>query len=109
MERKGLKLGTKIKISDLGTFIVKDRTSRRNRGNLDIFMKSYTKAFQLGRHRTTLVLNRYQPIPMTFGAVDFLHGIFPEIKRHKELFWAYENTNHNLERLNGKRYVYILN
>ena len=57
LERKGLKLGTKIKISDLGTFIVKDRTSRRNRGNVDIYIPSYEKALQFGRQAYTLVLN----------------------------------------------------
>lgn len=31
LERKGLKLGTKIEINNLGTFVVKDRTSRRMR------------------------------------------------------------------------------
>jgi hypothetical protein len=31
LERKGLKLVTEIKIGDMGTFIVKDRTSRRYR------------------------------------------------------------------------------
>jgi 3D (Asp-Asp-Asp) domain-containing protein len=58
LERKGLKLGTKIKISDMGTFVVKDRTSRRNRGNVDIYMHSYNKAIQFGRQKYTLVLNQ---------------------------------------------------
>ena len=58
LERKGLKLGTKIKISDLGTFIVKDRTSRRNRGNIDIYMPSYGKALRFGRQTYTLVQNQ---------------------------------------------------
>jgi len=58
LERKGLKLGTKIKISDLGTFIVKDRTSRRNRGNIDIYMPSYKKALRFGRQTYTLVQNQ---------------------------------------------------
>ncbi len=58
LERKGLKLGTRIKISDMGTFIVKDRTSRRNRGNVDIYMHSYNKAIQFGRQKYTLVLNQ---------------------------------------------------
>ena len=58
LERKGLKLGTKIKISDMGTFIVKDRTSRRNRGNIDIYMPSYKKALQFGRQKYALVENR---------------------------------------------------
>ncbi len=58
LERKGLKLGTKIKISDLGTFIVKDRTNRRNRGNIDIYMPSYKKALRFGRQTYTLVQNQ---------------------------------------------------
>ena len=58
LERKGLKLGTKIKISDMGTFIVKDRTSRRNRGNIDIYMPSYSKALRFGRQTYTLVQNQ---------------------------------------------------
>ena len=108
LERKGLKLGTVIRISNLGTFVIKDRTNRRNRGNIDVFMKSYTKAINLGRQRTTLVLNQFEPIPMRFTAVNFLYGIFPEIKRQKELFWAYGNTDHNVKAFNGKRYVCVL-
>ena len=58
LERKGLKLGTEIKISNMGTFIVKDRTSRRNRGNVDIYMSSYKKALRFGRQEHTLVQNQ---------------------------------------------------
>ena len=58
LERKGLKLGTKIKISDMGTFIVKDRTNRRNRGNIDVYMPSYKKALRFGRQTYTLVRNQ---------------------------------------------------
>ena len=58
LERKGLKLGTRIKISDMGTFIVKDRTSRRNRGNIDIYKPSYKKALRFGRQEYTLVQNQ---------------------------------------------------
>ena len=57
LERQGLKLGTKIKISDMGTFVVKDRTSRRNRGNIDIYMPSYKQALRFGRQKYTLVQN----------------------------------------------------
>jgi len=108
LERKGLKLGTVIRISNLGTFVVKDRTNRRNRGNLDVYMKSYTKAIKLGRQKTTLVLNRFEPIPMKFTDVNFLYGIYPEVKQHKGLFGAYDNTNHNAKAFNGKRYVCVL-
>jgi 3D (Asp-Asp-Asp) domain-containing protein len=58
LERKGLKLGTKIKIGDMGTFIVKDRTSRRNHGNIDVYMPSYKKALRFGRQKCTLVKNQ---------------------------------------------------
>lgn len=58
LERKGLKLGTKIKISDMGTFVVKDRTSRRNRGNVDIYMHSYKKALRFGRQKYAFVKNQ---------------------------------------------------
>jgi 3D (Asp-Asp-Asp) domain-containing protein len=58
LERKGLKLGTKIEISNMGTFEVKDRTSRRNRGNVDIYMPSHTKALRFGRQQYTLVQNQ---------------------------------------------------
>jgi len=58
LERKGLRLGTKIKISDIGTFIVKDRTNRRNRGNVDIYFPSYEKALQFGRQNYTFVQTR---------------------------------------------------
>jgi len=58
LERKGLKLGTRIEISDLGTFIVKDRTSHKNRGNVDIYMPSYKKALRFGRQKYTLVQNQ---------------------------------------------------
>ena len=55
LERKGLKLGTVIRISNLGTFVVKDRTNRRNRGNIDVYMISYKKALRFGRQKHTLV------------------------------------------------------
>ncbi len=58
LERKGLKLGTKIRIKDRGTFVVKDRTNRRNRGNIDIYMLSYEEALQFGRQKYTLVKNQ---------------------------------------------------
>ena len=58
LERKGLKLGTKIKISNMGTFIVKDRTSQARNGNIDIYMPSYKKAIRFGRQKYTLVQNQ---------------------------------------------------
>ena len=63
LERQGLTLGTKIRISDMGTFIVKDRTSRRNRGNIDIYMPLYRKALQFGRQGYTLVQNQEGFLP----------------------------------------------
>jgi 3D (Asp-Asp-Asp) domain-containing protein len=58
LERKGLKLGTKIKISGMGTFVVKDRTSRKNSGNVDIYMYSYKKALQFGRQKYAFLQNQ---------------------------------------------------
>lgn len=66
LERKGLKLGTKIKISDMGTFVVKDRTSRKNRGNVDIYMHSYKKALRFGRQKYAFVKNQEE--------LNLLHG-----------------------------------
>ncbi len=67
LERKGLKLGTKIKISNMGTFVVKDRTSRRNHGNVDIYMPSYAKALRFGRQKYTLVQNQEGLNPLNGG------------------------------------------
>ena len=71
LERKGLKLGTRIAISDMGTFIVKDRTSRRNRGNIDIYMPSYKKALQFGRQKYALVQNQEGLSPLN-GNVKYV-------------------------------------
>jgi 3D (Asp-Asp-Asp) domain-containing protein len=109
LERKGLKLGTKIKIDNLGTFIVKDRTSRKNRGNVDIFMNSYTEALKFGRQKSTLVINRIDPILKDVVSVNFLDGILAQTKPKEELVWAYDGTDRNLERFDGKRYTYLLN
>lgn len=64
LERKGLKLGTKITIGDLGTFEITDRTSHKNRGNIDIYMLSHPKALRFGRQKYTLVLNREKIKPV---------------------------------------------
>jgi len=66
LERKGFKIGTKIEISDMGTFIVKDRTGRKNRGNVDIYMPSYKRALKFGKRQYTLVENQ--------GGLDITHG-----------------------------------
>lgn len=58
LERKGLKLGTKIQIGNMGTFVVKDRTSCKKRGNIDIFMPSHKEALRFGRQKYTLVQNQ---------------------------------------------------
>ena len=90
LERKGLKLGTKIKINDLGTFIVKDRTSRRNRGNVDIYMPSYKKALRFGRQKHTLVFNQ---VPE-----DFLKGF------NNSLFMQFDfNSEYNTNEINAVR------
>ncbi|NLX52468.1 MAG: hypothetical protein GXY72_10270 [Deltaproteobacteria bacterium] len=57
LERKGFKLGTRIAISGMGTFIVKDRTSPKNRGNIDIYMLSHEQAIKFGRQKFVLVEN----------------------------------------------------
>jgi 3D (Asp-Asp-Asp) domain-containing protein len=88
LERKGLKLGTKIKINNLGTFIVKDRTSRRNRGNVDIYMSSYKKALRFGRQKHTLVFNQ---VPE-----DFLKGF------NNSLFTQFDfNSEYNTDEINA--------
>lgn len=55
LERKGFKLGTRIEISGMGTFVVKDRTNRKNRGNVDIYMPSYEQAIKFGRQKYAFV------------------------------------------------------
>jgi 3D (Asp-Asp-Asp) domain-containing protein len=90
LERRGLKLGTEIKIGDMGTFIVKDRTSRQNRGNVDIYMTSYKKALLFGRQKHTLVLNQ---VPE-----DFLKGF------NNSLFMQFDfNSEYNTNEINAVR------
>jgi 3D (Asp-Asp-Asp) domain-containing protein len=90
LERKGLKLGTQVKIGDLGTFIVKDRTSRRNRGNVDVYMTSYKKALLFGRQQHTLVLNQ--------ESEDFLKGFY------NSLFMQFDfNSEYNTNEINAVR------
>jgi len=55
LERNGLTLGTKIKIGNMGTFVIKDRMNRRKKGNIDIYMTSYEDAVKFGRQKYTLV------------------------------------------------------
>ncbi|MDD4092297.1 MAG: hypothetical protein PHQ63_07025 [Smithellaceae bacterium] len=55
LERKGLTLGTRIKIGNMGTFVIKDRMHRRKKGNIDIYMTSYEDAVKFGRQKYTLV------------------------------------------------------
>ncbi|OQC72199.1 MAG: hypothetical protein BWX44_01776 [Spirochaetes bacterium ADurb.Bin001] len=55
LERKGLTLGTKIQIGNMGTFVIKDRMNRRKKGNIDIYMTSYTDALKFGKQKYTLV------------------------------------------------------
>ena len=105
LERKGLKLGTKIKISDMGTFIVKDRTSRRNRGNIDIYMPLYEKALQFGRQKYTFVLNQ---VPE-----DFLKGFINSLFMQFDFDSEYNTNEINAVRrsiplLGKKKYVCIL-
>ena len=106
LERKGFKLGTKIKISDMGTFIVKDRTSRRNRGNVDIYMLSYKKALRFGRQKHTLVLNQ---VPEDF-LQEFNNSLFMQFDFNSEY-----NTNEinvvrkSIPLLGKEKYVCLLN
>jgi len=65
LERRGLKLGTRIEIGDMGTFIVKDRTNRRNRRNIDIYMPSYKTALRFGRQKYALVQNQEGLSPLS--------------------------------------------
>ena len=105
LERKGLKLGTEIKIGDMGTFIVKDRTSRRNRGNVDIYMTSYKKALQFGRQKHTLVLNQE---PEDF-LKEFYNSLFVQFDFNSEY-----NTNEinavrrSISRLGKEKFVCTL-
>lgn len=55
LEKKGMKLGTRVRIGNLGTFVVKDRTHWRNRANIDIYMISYDDAIRFGRQKYTFV------------------------------------------------------
>lgn len=57
LEKKGLTLGTRIQIGDLGTFVIKDRMNRRKKGNIDIYMTSHTDALKFGKRKYTLVRN----------------------------------------------------
>ena len=105
LERKGIKLGTKIKISDMGTFIVKDRTSHRNRGNVDIYMPLYEKALQFGRQKYTFVLNQ---VPE-----DFLKGFINSLFMQFDFDSEYNTNEINAVRrsiplLGKEKYVCIL-
>ncbi|MGB5217526.1 MAG: hypothetical protein WBN66_04425 [Smithella sp.] len=71
LERQGLKLGTKIEIKDLGTFVVKDRTSRKNRGNIDVYMTSYKEALRFGRKGYTLVKNQ-EELSLLYGKKKYV-------------------------------------
>lgn len=71
LERQGLKLGTKIEIKDLGTFVVKDRTSRKNHGNIDVYMTSYKEALRFGRKGYTLVKNQ-EELSLLYGKKKYV-------------------------------------
>mgnify|MGYP003805318899 CR=1 FL=1 len=61
LEKKGMKIGTRVRIGALGTFVVKDRTHWRNRGNIDIYMTSYKEALKFGRRKYTFVVEGEKP------------------------------------------------
>ena len=89
----------------MGTFIVKDRTSRRNRGNVDIYMLSYKKALRFGRQKHTLVLNQ---VPEDF-LQEFNNSLFMQFNFNSEY-----NTNEinavrrSIPLLGEEKYVCIL-
>lgn len=72
LEKQGLKLGTKIKISGMGTFVVKDRTSRKNRSNIDIFMNSHAKAIRFGRQKYTFLQNNKEEFDLSNGRKKYV-------------------------------------
>jgi hypothetical protein len=39
----------------MGTFVIKDRMNRRKKGNIDIYMTSYTDALKFGKRKYALV------------------------------------------------------
>jgi 3D (Asp-Asp-Asp) domain-containing protein len=72
LEAQGLKLGTKIKISGMGTFVVKDRTSKRNRSNIDIFMNSHAKAIRFGRQKYTFIQDNEEELNLSSGKKKYI-------------------------------------
>lgn len=68
LEKMGMKLGTKVRIGNLGTFVVKDRTHWRNRANIDIYMISYEEALDFGRRKYTFITDEEGPeLPVNIG------------------------------------------
>lgn len=55
--KKGLKFGEKIEIENLGTFVVADRTSKRLKNTIDIFMNSSKSARKFGKRKYILYLD----------------------------------------------------
>lgn len=49
LEKKGLKMGTTINIKGKGTYIVADRTSKRLKKTIDIYMHSHKNAIKFGK------------------------------------------------------------
>lgn len=49
LEKKGLKMGTTINIKGKGTYIVADRTSKRLKRTIDIYMHSHKNAVKFGK------------------------------------------------------------
>jgi len=68
LEKMGMKLVTKVRIGNLGTFVVKDRTHWRNRANIDIYMISYEEALDFGRRKYTFITDEEGPeLPVNIG------------------------------------------
>ncbi|PKN76247.1 MAG: hypothetical protein CVU51_17795 [Deltaproteobacteria bacterium HGW-Deltaproteobacteria-1] len=72
LEKQGLKLGTKIEISGMGTFVVKDRTNKKNRNNIDIFMNSHAKAMRFGRQKYTFLQTNDEEFTLSSGRKKYI-------------------------------------
>ncbi len=56
----------------MGTFVVKDRTSKRNRSNIDIFMNSHAKAMRFGRQKYTFIQNNEEELNLSNGKKKYI-------------------------------------
>jgi len=56
LELAGFKIGNRVAISNLGTFTIMDRTSKRKKRCIDIYMTNYNKAKKFGKKKLIAVL-----------------------------------------------------